>query len=438
MRNTYIFDTSVLISDPYFYKSFTHSDIIIPIAVLNELDDLKKHFNNAGRHARICIRVIDEISGKGDISTGILLDDDILVKVDAQYYDLNNDIFAGFGNPHYGDTQILACLFANYQAAREASQDVTFVSNDINLRIKAKSRGIESIVHEKDNVTLSELYSGLQIIKNEQAALDLQSKSIIDPNEYNINLLPHECVVFEGDDGSPLALARKISSDKVKIIKKYHPWGISARNKEQAFAADLIADPKIDLVTLIGRAGTGKSMLVLASALDLVINKKEYERFVIYRPIQAVGNDIGFIPGTIEEKLAPWFQAIMDNFEFLLGSKPGVDWMKELEMFKKKGRIDMEAITYVRGRSIPNAIILVDEAQNLSKEDIKTILTRAGENTKIVLTGDLEQIDNLELNAMDNGLAHVIEKFKDSEIAGHMTLTQGERSRLATKAAEIL
>ena len=434
MRNTYIFDTSVLISDPFFYKHFEHSDIIIPIAVLNELDDLKQQAGGAGRNARVCIRTLDEISNRGDISTGVLVDGDILIKIDVTHYDLNNIDFSGFGNPNYGDTQILACLYYNWKS----NNDIVFVCNDINLRVKAKARGIEAISHEEQGLLLSELYSGLQIIKNEQIGLELQNSGYIDPVQYGINLLPNECAAFEGSDGSILALARKVAPDRLKVIKKCYPWGITARNKEQAFAIDLIMDRRIDLITLIGKAGTGKSLMVLASALDLVINKKEYERFVIYRPIQPVGNDIGYLPGTLEEKLAPWFQAIMDNFEILLGNKTGVDWRKELEMFQKKGRIEMEAITYIRGRSIPNSIILVDECQNLTSDDVKTILTRAGENTKIILTGDIEQIDNSELDATNNGLTHVIEKFKNSEIAGHITFTQGERSRLATLASEIL
>ena len=196
-------------------------------------------------------------------------------------------------------------------------------------------------------------------------------------------------------------------------------------------------DPTVDLVTLIGKAGTGKSLVVLASALELVLSKKAYDKFVIYRPIQPVGNDIGFLPGTMEEKLGPWFHAIMDNLEFLLGQK-NREWKKDLDMWQKKGLIEMEAITYIRGRSIPNAIILVDECQNLTKDEVKTILTRAGENTKIILTGDIEQIDNSILDATNNGLTYIIEKFKNSELAGHITLTQGERSRLASKAAEIL
>lgn len=436
MRTIYIFDTSTLISDPLAYTHYPDSEIVIPIAVLNELDKLKKQAGEAGKNARVCIKLLEDISQRGDISTGVELDNNILMSVDASFYDLTHEKFAGFGDPSYGDTQILACLYANHVA--NAGHAVTLVSNDINLRVKAKSRGIDACAHEGDKKSLSDLYPGVVTIANEDAGLDLQAQGSIDPRAYNISLFPNECVLFTNDAGDGIAMGRRVASDRIRLVKKVYPWNIASRNKEQAFAMDLIMDKNIDLVTLIGRAGTGKSLIVLATALELVLQRKEYDKFIIYRPIQPVGNDIGYLPGTMEEKLAPWFQAIMDNFEFLFTSKNGGDWKRELEMFQKKSKIEMEAITYIRGRSIPNSIILVDECQNLSKEDVKTILTRAGDNTKIILTGDIEQIDNSALDATSNGLVHVIEKFKDSELAGHVTFVQGERSKLASKAAEIL
>lgn len=435
MRKTYILDTSTLVYDPVAFKQFPNSDVIVPIATLRELDKLKKQSTEAGKNARVAIRLLDEVSEKGDISTGVLIDDDILVKVDASWIDLSNPAYRGFGDPTYGDTQILAAAYTAWLQ----NKDTVLVSNDINLRIGAKSRGIEAESHDKDRYSLSDLYSGTRIVINEDAGLDLQQRGVIDPANYNLYLSPNECVQFEDTFGNAIALGRKIDSDKIKLIKKTYPWNISARNKEQAFAIDLIMDKSVDLITMIGKAGTGKSLMVLATALELVLGRKEYDRFIIYRPIQPVGNDIGYLPGTMEEKLAPWFQAILDNFEVLFSGKSNNgNWRKELEMYQSKGRIEMEAITYIRGRSIPNAIILVDECQNLSKEEVKTILTRAGENTKIILTGDIEQIDNSLLDATSNGLTHVIEKFKDSSLAGHITFTQGERSRLASQAAEIL
>jgi PhoH-like ATPase len=436
MRKTYVLDTSTLIYDPAAYKHFSHSDVVIPIAVLNELDNLKKQSGEAGKHARVAIRLLDEIADKGDISTGILLDEDVLLKIDANYYDPSNTAYAGFGDPTYGDTQILICAYSTW--LEHPSHDVALVSNDINLRVKAKSRSIDAIAHEGDKFSLSDLYAGVRTIVHEEAGMDLQKLGYIDPRAYEFDLFPNECVMFENEFGDGIAMGRKVAPDKLKVIRKITPWGIHSRNKEQSFAIDLIMDKNVDLVTLIGRAGTGKSLIVLATAMELVFGRKEYDKFIIYRPIQPVGNDIGYLPGTMEEKLAPWFQAIMDNMETLLTVKNGDNWRRELEMFQKRGMIEMEAITYIRGRSIPNAIILIDECQNLSKEDVKTILTRAGENTKIILTGDIEQIDNSVLDATSNGLTYVIEKFKDSDLAGHVTFTQGERSKLASKAAEIL
>lgn len=433
MKTTYVFDTSTLINDPSAYNQFHDSNVIIPIFVLNELDKLKKQPAEVGRNARVAIRKLDEICLKGDISTGILLDNDVLLSIDATYRNLLEPEFAGFGDPSYGDTQILACAYAHWRL----DNDTVLVSNDINLRVKALSRGMLAESYDVEGLSSTDLYSGVQSSKDEEAGLALQQLGYIDPADYELSLSNNECISFE-TDSDVIAIGRKVSDSKIKLIKKFYPWNINPRNTEQTLAIDLIMDPNVDLITLIGKAGSGKSLIALATALELVLNKKEYDKLIIYRPIQPVGNDIGFTPGTIAEKLAPWFQAIMDSFELLFSTKNSTDWKKNLEMYQKKGRIEMEAITYVRGRSIPNAIILLDEAQNLNKEDIKTILTRAGENTKIIITGDIEQIDNSKLDATNNGLTYVIDKFKDSEIAGHITLTKGERSRLASEASRIL
>lgn len=295
MRKTYILDTSTLVQDPGAYKHFLHSDVIIPIIVLSELDKLKKQLNEAGKNARVAARILDEVSNLGDISTGILLNNDILLKIDASYYDLSQPNFSGFGDPNYGDTQILACLYVNWK--EHPTNDVTLVSNDINLRIRAKSRGIDAQSHEDVKHSLSELYTGIRTIVNEEAGYELQQSNHIDPNVFGFNLNPNECVLFQNEQGDGIAMGRKVAPNKVKLLKKHFPWGIHSRNKEQSFAIDLIMDRNIDLVTLIGKAGTGKSLVVLAAALELVLSRKEYDKFVIYRPIQPVGNDIGYLPG---------------------------------------------------------------------------------------------------------------------------------------------
>jgi predicted ribonuclease YlaK/intein/homing endonuclease len=841
---TYVLDTSALISDPSAFKRFSNSQVVIPIAVLNELDKLKKLPNEAGKNARVCIRLLDEISNKGDITTGILLDNDVLLRIDATYLDTTVAPYLGLGDPTYGDTQILACLQLNWH---ENDHDVVLVSNDINLRIKAKARGIEAESYQAETTAPSDLYAGVQTIINQDAGLELQQSGFINPKNYGLQLLMHECVIFQDEYKNVIALGRKVAHNKVKLIKKVYPWNLSARNDEQIFLMDLILDTHIDLVSATGMAGCGKSICAIAAALELTLNKKEYEKLIIYRPIQPMGSDVGYLPGpqpldakiltptgwttmgeikvgskviardgsstevigvfpkgiksvykitttdetsteccedhlwytqtaenrkrqkdgsikstkeikeslftkkekynhflprneainfyeqkifippylmgvilgdgssgdktsiyntdieliercqkdsatincsltdlgnnihysirsniynnkparpvqiidlktnqitiypsigiacknyttnrgtfhnrcenelsidglkyqylpcenrwqnpvknelhnlklqnvkawnkfipdiykynsienriallqglmdtdgtikkngeasfcttskqlaldvieivrslggratlcsrdrigkiskyngrkiitqrisyeftitlpnhinpffisrkanrhkcsyihgvgiksieyvgekevqcikinhpehlyltndfivthnTLEEKLAPWFQATMDSFEYLLGSnKNNNEWKRDLEMLQRKGKIELGALTFIRGRSIPNAIILIDEVQNISTEEIKTILTRAGENTKVILLGDLAQIDSKDLDAMDNGLTFVIEKFKASELSGHISLVKGERSRLATKAAELL
>lgn len=431
MTKKYVLDTSALIYDPSCYKQFEpNSEIILPIAVIDELDKLKKLFNDAGKNARVAIKLLDEISNQGDISVGVLTDNNILIKIDTTNYDNN------FGDSLYGDTRIVACA---YNINKQFSEDeVVLVSRDFNLRLRSRALGVQAESYEKNRINFDEVYSGIQTIEHPEAAEDLLNHGFIDPRAFGFNLYPHECVIFVDQDGNELANARKVNFDKLKIVKPIYPWGISSRNKEQNFAINLIMDAGIPLVTLTGGAGCGKTIVALASALELVLHKKAYDKFIIYRPIQSVGNDMGYLPGTLEEKLTPWFQAIMDNFEILFATSGGDKWKTNFEAVRKKDRIQMEALTYIRGRSIPNAIMLIDECQNISKEEIKTILTRAGENTKIILTGDISQIDNKDLDAMNNGLTYAIEKFKTSSLAGHITFTKGERSKLATEAAEIL
>ncbi len=432
--NKYILDTSALIGNPSAWESYPNSTVIIPIASVNELDKLKKQPGQVGRNARVCIRKIDEISAAGNITCGIKLEDNIILIVDATYHDLSKPQFAGFGDASYGDTQILACAYSHL---KKNQGSVTLISNDINLRLKAKSHNMQATGQEDTEGDTNEIYSGVQAVLNEDAGLALQKNKVINPEDYNLELSLNEFVIFENLAGDELSLGRKVSDTQIRQIKRHSPWGITARNNEQTLALDLLMDPKIDLVTLIGKAGSGKSLIALAAAMELVINRKEYDKLVIYRPIQPVGNDIGYMPGTKEEKLAPWFQAIMDSFEFLFSNKKG-DWRRDLEMFQRKGQIEMEALTYIRGRSISNTIILIDESQNISKEDIKTILTRAGEGSKLILTGDIEQIDAQHLDFDNNGLHYVIDKFKDINLAGHVTFKHGERSRLANLAATIL
>jgi len=399
MRTIFVLDTSVLIYDPCAYKQFKNSDVILPIAVLGELDKLKKQSAEVGRNARVAIRMLDEICTKGDISTGILLDDDILLKIDATYIDCNEQ-FPGLGPDDYPDTHILACALLTKQ--ERPGCDVCLVSNDINLRVKAMARGVRAQAYEDKQKNINDLYSGMQTIINEDAGMELLERGQIDPTDYELVFSPNECVIFQSSDNMEISLGRMID-EKIKVIKgNVRPWGLTMRNNEQLFLAEMILDPSVHLVSAIGPAGTGKTLVAIASAIELVLSKKTYEKLIIYKSIQPVGNDIGYTPGTIAEKLAPWFQAIVDNFEFLFGSKSGSDWRSTLELYQRKNKICFEAITYIRGRSIANSIILVEESQNLTASDLKSLCTRVAAGSKIILCGDRDQIDSPHLDSMDN------------------------------------
>lgn len=433
MKKTYILDTSVLIHDPNSFRNFKGSEVIIPINVLDELDKLKTFPNDAGKNARVCIRYLDELSEKGAIHKGIKADN-VSLKIDTA---ITSD---KFGTSGYVDNKILACAEANKlrNSKKKTPTETILVSRDINLRIRARAADILAENYEKDGVKVNDLYPGFRTIVSNELGTELLKKDLeVACYDEVQDMLPNECVHFVEEDGSGICIGRRVGS-KIVHIKNNKPWGLDMRNKEQAFAADLLCDPKLPLVSLIGRAGTGKTLVALASALHMVLERKAYSKLIIYRPIQAVGNDIGFLPGTMEEKLGPWMQAIADSFEFLFSAKSGHKWQQLLDRYLTDGTIQMEAITYIRGRSIPNAYILIDETQNLKKDDVKTILTRAGTGTKIVLTGDIEQIDHSGLDATNNGLTYVVEKFKNEELAGHITFEKGERSPLASKASEIL
>jgi PhoH-like ATPase len=432
MRKIFVMDTSVFVYDPNSYTSFAGNDVLIPITVLDELDKIKKFPNESGKNARVSIRNLDLISNLGEIHNGIQIDNDIIIKIDTSAY-------GAIGlDPTYGDSKILAC--AAKAKENNPNSKIILVSKDINLRTRAKAFGLIAQDYEKDKIPSKDLYDGFQTIKDQDAGLNLFDLGYISVNDYGLHdLYPNECMLFTGNDGKGIAAGKRVG-DKIRLIKDKSPWNLKLRNKEQLFATDLILDNTIPLVTIIGKAGSGKTLCAIASALELVIEKKQYDSLIIYRPIQPMGNDVGYLPGTLDEKLDPWFTPIDDAFAFLFSdkSKKKDGWKIQLHQYLDNGTIQKEALTYIRGRSIPNSLILIDECQNLSKEEVKTILTRAGTNSKIILTGDIEQIDNSYLDATNNGLTYVVEKFKDSELAGHITFEKGERSPLASKAAEIL
>jgi PhoH-like ATPase len=426
MRKTIVLDTSALVTDPTAYRSYQHCDICLPITIIQELDKLKRQPDEVGRNARIAIKLLDQISQNGDISTGILLEKDILLRIDTIVHQIIGS------DTGYGDNQILGCAIAAYKAHPE--NDVCLISNDFNLRVRAKAYGLDAQGHSSEDNTGTDLYTGQQIIVSPSAGCTLLENGILYAKDFGIEAQPNECLTFLEPDGEGQVLARHIANGKIKKIRQIYPWKLQARNKEQSYAFDMIMDPNIDLITMIGTAGSGKTLCALACAIDLVLSKKAYSKLIVYRPVIGVDEGIGYLPGSEMDKLEPWLQPIKDNFEHLMGDR----YKHTLELYTSKGQIEFSALTYIRGRSIPNAIILVDEVQNLTQSQVKTILTRAGENSKIILTGDISQIDAQRLDPINNGLTYAVEKFKHSELAGHITFTKGERSRLATLASEIL
>lgn len=432
MEKIYILDTSTIISDPNCLKSFPNSKIVIHISALNELDKLKAFSTDAGKGARTFIRLLDKLSESGSIHNGVSVGGGTTLEIDTNEYNDYN-----LGKSDYGDNRMLACAIAR------KDKEPTLVTKDIGFRIRARALGIHAIDHDKYCHTTDDLHKGFREIQNEQYGNRIRKGNSIElrtcPDLEDLH--PNECIYFTDENREIISLGKK-NCKSINPINNAKPWNLSSRNIEQAFAIDLLLDINIPLVTLSGIAGTGKSLLAVACGLETVLNNKQYDNLFIYRPIQPVGKDLGFLPGDIDEKLEPWMGAINDSLDLLARDnsrgRPGrhTSWKDKLAHYAD--RIHMESMAHLRGRSIPNTFILVDECQNISKEEIKTIITRAGNNTKIVLTGDIEQIDDWRLDAMNNGLTYVIENFKKSELAGHISLTKGERSPLAFEAARIL
>ena len=434
-KKTYVLDTSVYLTDASALESFGNNDIVIPLKVLDEIDNNKKRQDPAGSHARNLIRKLDKLREKGNLAKGVRIG---LRKglVFVKSYDpfvLPDDL-----DSEQADNQIIATALSERNS--NPKRKVIVVSRDINMRVKCDSLGLDSLDYAFEQVVedVSGLYTGFishlvddQVIDNMYAGEPV----FIDPEEIKVN--PNQFVMLVSNSNEKkTALGRFIDTNlPLKKIPKSKSgiWGLKPRNKEQSFAVDLLMDPNVPVVSLIGKAGSGKTLLALAAALEQTFEGGVYNRIVVTKPVEPVGKDIGFLPGTMQEKMLPWLAPIQDNLQFLFGN----DKMT-LDMYIDEGRIEVEAMTYIRGRSISNSFIIIDEVQNMNRHEIKTVLTRVGEGTKIVLTGDVEQIDNVYIDATSNGLTYVVEKLKEQSITGHVTLLKGERSTVASVAAKLL
>ena len=441
-KKNYILDTSVYLTDADALFKFENHDIFVPLKVLEEIDKHKKRQDSVGANARKTIRTLDEFRAKGNLQKGVRISKGKGLITVVSYEVLKNVAFPSDLDLGIPDHIILATAMA----VRDESNRKTFVvSRDINMRVICDSIGLvaEDYRTEKIITSSEELYSGLsehlvddQVIDRFYAGDDIiisedETTEVWHPNQYVLLMSnaneKKTCIARFYTHFQPL---KKIIHDKIP------DWKISSRNKEQAFAIDLLMDPSVKVVSLVGRAGSGKTLCAIAAGLQQTIGLRgsnPYDRMIVSRPVQPLGKDIGFLPGTMEEKMLPWLMPIQDNLQFLLGGDKNT-----LQMYVSKGKIEIEALTYIRGRSIANAFIIIDEAQNLTAHEIKTIMTRVGEGTKIVLTGDIEQIDNVYVNETSNGLAHAVEKLKEFPLSGHVTFTRGERSEVATLASKVL
>lgn len=437
MKKIYILDTSVLVHDPRALTAFEDNDIIIPIAVVEEIDGHKKRQDEVGRNARWVSAFLDKLRAVGHLDQGVSLGKQKgKIKVELNHQEVEKL------PPTLDRNKIDNRIIAVANALKAGSNiPVILVTKDINMRIKADALGIIAEDYETDKIEIEEVYTGYRSIKVEPEIIDsfFKTGAVVLEEE---NLYPNQMVILEDSFGSSKsALTRHLSGGKLVPLRfgNQDPFGLKARNKEQKFALELLLDEEVRLVTLIGKAGTGKTLIALASGLQKVVEESRYRRLAVSRPVIPMGNDLGFLPGDINEKLRPWMQPIYDNLEFLFNNRDKNEKIDQLvNSMRDLNILELDALTYIRGRSIPNQFLLVDEAQNLSPHEIRTVITRVGEGTKIVLTGDPYQIDHPYLDSNSNGLTFVVERFKNERIAGHITLTKGERSDLAELGAKLL
>lgn len=442
---TYVLDTNVLLYDPNALFVFHEHDVVIPIVVIEEIDRFKKDVNETGRNARQVSRLLDELRSKGSLGEGVVLDGGGQLRVDFANNAADEPISWG---PENNDNRILQTV---RRLHRQLDGRVALITRDTNMRLKSDALGVRADDYQHSRIDVDEQYSGMTTCTVAESLVDaIYQRGHIPADEVE-GLYPQQFVVLQ-TEGHPrkTALAR-VKDDQIKLVGRHKDgsWGIFARNKEQLFAMELMMDDSVPLVTFNGVAGTGKTLLAVACGLQKVADDHVYRKLLISRPIFPLGRDIGFLPGDIEQKLNPWMKPIFDNLEFIFsahqdhvhgsgsGSGRGGGEPRYQHLIDR-GIIEIEPLTYIRGRSIPRQMLIVDEAQNLTPHEVKTVLTRAGEGTKVILTGDPYQIDNPYVDSLSNGLTYTVERFKRSPLAGHVTLRKGERSELAELAAKML
>jgi PhoH-like ATPase len=434
----YILDTNVLLHDPNSLLSFQENNVLIPIEVLEEIDRFKRDASERGQNARAVSRTLDALRAKGRLSEGVPLPSQGRVRIIFQSKRRRSNGHGLNGNGG-ADNRILALALATQKA--QPKVPTILVSKDINLRIKADALGLQAEDYETGRVMITDLYTGMfdltvgaekMLAFRGNGELPLAGLGAYCPNEY--------CTLTDETNPKRTALT-KVDPTGTRLVpivdSRDGIWGIKPRNREQHFAFDALLDDRVKLVTLMGKAGTGKTLLAMAAGLKRTVLDREYRRLVVARPTVSVGKEIGFLPGTLEEKLNPWMQPIHDALELLSDLNMGQEHRRSVDLMRS-GSIVVEALSYIRGRSIANQFMVIDEAQNLTPLEAKTIITRVGQGTKVVFTGDPYQIDNPYVDSSSNGFNYVVSKFREQAIAAHVELQKGERSELAELAANLL
>ena len=440
VKKTYVLDTNVVLHDPLAVYKFEDNAVVLPIFVIEEVDQFKKELSELGQNARHLSRILDELRTQNGhtLDQGVPLENtggELRVAVPSQMPKRAR-------GPGEMDRVILQ--MALDLRDENPDQPLIFVTMDTNLRIRADALGLRAETYEGGRVSIDELYSGIITVDSACGVVDqLAKREPIDPSVLDVEIYPNAGVVLrERDRPRHTALGRfdpKSGAIVPLRVGRDGVWRVRPRNLEQYFALDMLLSPEIHLVTLVGKAGTGKTLLAIAAGLQSVVQDAAYSRMLVSRPIFPMGRDVGYLPGTVEEKLNPWMQPIFDNLEYIFSSGRGrMSEYRNYDELVASGVIQVEPLTYIRGRSLPNQFLVVDEAQNLTPHQVKTVITRCGADTKIILTGDPYQIDNPYVDAASNGLTVVAQRFQNETIGAHVTLSKGERSELAERATQLL
>jgi len=435
-RRRVVLDTSVLVADPDCFGSFHDVDIVIPLTVIEELDGLKTRLDDVGRSARAALRSLEElrVHHGGSLATAVEVGTSTL-RIEINSVQKHRLVEHGL-DPTVPDNRIIGAALG-----QAALAPTTMVSNDAALRIKAAHLGVDAAEHRRStrhpdqkSYGWSTLETGFDVVDCLYAAGAIDADAV----EAGDTVGENEFAVLRA--GSQSALTRRVGSE-FELLSHTAPeaWGLRARSKEQRFALELLLDPAIEVVALDGRAGTGKTLLAIAAGFEQVVEQHRYERLAVYRPLVPVGRaDVGYLPGGLEEKLDPWMSAIHDAVVALTDQRSSSDAKQLIDELTNRGQLSLESVTFLRGRSLQRQIVVIDEAQNLEPTTLRTILTRVGQGTKVVFTGDTSQIDAPYLGESNNALAVLAQAFRGQPCFGHITLTSCERSDVASLAAELL